>query len=71
MVIELKEHFTYKKLIRFTIPSVLMVIFTSIYSIVDGLFVANFAGETPFAALNFVWPFVMFSGLCSVSAAVR
>lgn len=62
MVIELKEHFTYKKLIRFTIPSVLMVIFTSIYSIVDGLFVANFAGETPFAALNFVWPFVMFFG---------
>ena len=62
MVIELKEHFTYKKLIRFTVPSVLMVILTSVYSIVDGFFVANFAGKTPFAALNFVWPFIMFFG---------
>jgi len=59
MVIQLSDHFTYGKLLRFTVPSVIMVIFTSIYSVIDGLFVANFAGATPFAAVNIVWPFIM------------
>ena len=59
MAIQLSDHFTYGKLLRFTIPSVIMVIFTSIYSVIDGLFVANFAGATPFAAVNIVWPFIM------------
>lgn len=59
MAIQLSDHFTYEKLLRFTLPSVVMVIFTSIYSVIDGLFVANFAGATPFAALNIVWPFIM------------
>jgi len=62
MNIELKEHFTYLKLARFTTPSILAMIFISVYSIVDGFFVANFAGTTPFAALNIVWPFVMILG---------
>lgn len=59
MAIQLSDHFTYGKLLRFTVPSVIMVIFTSIYSVIDGLFVANFAGATPFAAVNIVWPFIM------------
>jgi putative MATE family efflux protein len=59
MAIQLSDHFTYGRLLRFTIPSMIMVIFTSIYSVIDGLFVANFAGATPFAAVNIVWPFIM------------
>ena len=59
MKIELSEHFTYGKLLRFSAPSIFMMIFTSIYWIVDGLFIANFAGVTSFAAINLVWPFVM------------
>lgn len=52
MQIQLSEHFTYKKLLRFTLPTIAMMIVTSIYSIVDGFFVSNFAGKTPFAAIN-------------------
>lgn len=59
MRIQLSEHFTYKKLIRFVLPSVIMMIFTSIYSVVDGLFVSNFVGKTPFAALNLIYPLLM------------
>ena len=59
MHIQLSDHFTYKKLLRFTAPSIMMMIFTSIYSVVDGLFVSNFVGKTPFAALNFIFPFIM------------
>lgn len=62
MPIRLSDHFTYGKLLRFTVPSMIMVIFTSIYSVIDGLFVANFVGETPFAAVNIVWPFIMIIG---------
>ena len=62
MPIQLSEHFTYGKLLRFTLPSVFMVIFTSIYSVIDGLFVAQFVGETPFAAVNIIWPFIMILG---------
>ncbi len=59
MEIKLSEHFTFVKLLRFTAPSILMMIFTSLYSIVDGFFVANYAGATPFAAVNIVFPFLM------------
>lgn len=59
MEIKLSEHFTFAKLLRFTAPSVLMMIFTSVYSIVDGLFVSNYVGATPFAAINIVFPFLM------------
>ena len=57
--IKLSDHFTYGKLIRFTLPSIAMMIFTSIYGVVDGIFVSNFAGATPFAAINLVMPFLM------------
>lgn len=59
MRIRLSDHFGYKKLIRFTLPSVVMMIFTSIYSVVDGFFVSNYAGKTPFAALNLIYPLLM------------
>ncbi len=62
MNIQLSEHFTYKKLIRFTLPSILMMIFTSIYGVVDGFFVSNFAGKTEFAAVNFIMPYLMILG---------
>ena len=47
---------------RFTLPSILMMIFTSVYSIVDGFFVSNFVGKTPFAAVNFIMPLLMILG---------
>lgn len=59
MKIQLSDHFTYGKLIRFSMPSIIMMIFTSIYSVVDGLFVSNFAGKIPFAAINLIWPYIM------------
>ncbi len=57
--IHLSEHFTYKKLLRFVLSSILMMIFTSIYSVVDGLFVSNFVGTTAFAAVNLIYPLTM------------
>ena len=62
MTIQLSEHFTYKKIFRFALPSIVMMVFTSIYGIVDGTFVSNFVGKTPFAAVNLVWPFLMILG---------
>jgi putative MATE family efflux protein len=62
MSIQLSDHFTYKKLLRFTLPSIAMMIFTSIYGVVDGFFVSNFVGKTPFAAVNFIMPFLMILG---------
>ncbi|MCI8581413.1 MAG: MATE family efflux transporter [Dorea sp.] len=59
MRIKLSDHFTYKKLIRFVLPSIIMMIFTSIYGVVDGLFVSNFVGKTAFAAINLIMPFLM------------
>ncbi|MGN0593389.1 MAG: MATE family efflux transporter, partial [Ruminococcus sp.] len=56
------EHFTLKKLLRFTLPSIVMMIFTSVYGVVDGFFVSNFVGKTPFAAVNFIMPFLMILG---------
>ena len=60
--IQLSDHFTYGKLLRFTLPSIVMMVFTSIYSVVDGFFISNFAGKTAFAALNLIWPFLMILG---------
>lgn len=62
MKIQLSDHFTYQKLLRFVFPTIIMMIFTSIYGVIDGLFVSNFVGKTPFAALNLVMPFVMILG---------
>lgn len=62
MRIQLSDHFSYGRLIRFTLPSILMMIFTSIYSVVDGLFVSNFVGKTPFAAINLIMPILIMLG---------
>lgn len=59
MKIQLSEHFTYKKLLQFVFPSIIMMIFTSIYSVVDGLFISNFVGKSAFAAVNLIMPFLM------------
>ena len=60
--IRLSDHFTFSKLLRFTLPSIVMMVFTSIYGVVDGLFVSNFVGKTAFASVNLVMPFVMILG---------
>ena len=57
--IQLSDHFTYGRLLRFTLPSIGMMIFTSIYGVVDGFFVSNFAGKTAFAAINLIMPLLM------------
>ena len=59
---ELSGHFNLKRLLSFTFPSVIMLIFTSVYGIVDGYFVSNYAGKTPFAAVNFIMPVLMILG---------
>ena len=59
MTVSLSDHFSYQKLLRFVAPSILMMIVTSIYSIVDGFFVSNFVGKNPFAALNLIFPVIM------------
>ena len=62
MTIQLSAHFTFPRLLRFTLPSIAMMIFTSIYGVVDGIFVSNFAGKTAFAAVNLIMPYVMVFG---------
>ena len=62
MNIQLSEHFTYRKLLRFTLPSMVMMVFTSIYGVVDGVFVSNFVGSASFAAVNLIMPFLMILG---------
>ncbi len=62
MEIKLSSHFSYKKLLRFTLPSIVMMVFTSIYGVVDGFFVSNFVGKTSFAAVNFIFPLIMILG---------
>ncbi len=57
--IQLSDHFTYGRLLRFTLPSIGMMIFTSIYGVVDGFFISNYAGKTPFSAINLIYPFLM------------
>lgn len=61
-MIQLSDHFTVGRLLRFTLPSMVMLVFTSIYSVVDGFFVSNFAGKAPFTAVNFIMPFLMILG---------
>ncbi len=62
MNIQLSDHFNYKKLLRFALPSIIMMVVGSLYSVVDGLFVSNFVGKTPFASINLIMPFLMISG---------
>ena len=62
MKISLSEHFDYKKLIKFTIPTIIMMIFTSIYGVVDGIFVSNIVGSDAFASVNLIMPFIMILG---------
>lgn len=62
MQIQLSDHFNYGKLLRFTLPTIVMMIFTSIYSVVDGFFISNFVGLTPFAAINLIMPFTQILG---------
>lgn len=62
MTIQLSDHFTLKRLFRFVLPSIVMMIFTSIYSVVDGFFVSNFVGKTPFAAVNLIMPVLQILG---------
>ena len=58
MKIQLSDHFTYPKLIRYALPSIIMTMFISLYGIMDGLFISNFADKTSFAAISFILPFV-------------
>lgn len=61
-VIQLSDHFTLGRLFRFCLPSIVMMVFTSIYGVVDGYFVSNYVGKTPFAAVNLIMPFLMILG---------
>lgn len=62
MKIQLSDHFTYPKLLRYTLPSIVMMVFTSIYGVVDGFFVSNYVGKTPFTAVNFIYPVLIIMG---------
>ena len=62
MKIQLSDHFTYRRLLSFVFPSIVMMIFTSVYGVVDGLFVSNFVGKTSFAAVNLIFPVLMAVG---------
>ena len=61
-MIQLSDHFNYKKLLRFTLPSIIMLVFTSIYGVVDGFFVSNYVGKVSFTAVNFIMPVLMILG---------
>lgn len=61
-MIKLSDHFSFSRLIKFVLPTIVMMIFTSIYSVVDGFFVSNFAGKTSFAAINLIMPVLMIIG---------
>jgi putative MATE family efflux protein len=63
MAIQLSDHFTYSRLLRFSLPTIMMIIFTSIYGMVDGFFISNYVGKTPFAAINLIYPFLMILGV--------
>ena len=60
--IRLSDHFTYGRILRFALPSMVMFVFTSIYTVVDGFFISNYAGKEPFAAVNLIMPFLMILG---------
>lgn len=70
MAIRLSDHFTYRKLLLFSLPSILMMIFTSIYGVVDGYFVSNFVGKAPFAAVNLIIPFFIILGAAGTMLGV-
>ena len=61
-MIKLSEHFNFKKLLKFTLPSIIMLVFTSIYGVADGFFVSNFVGKGAFTAVNFIMPYLMILG---------
>ena len=63
MKTQISDHFNFKKLMQFTIPSIIMMIFSSIYNVVDGYFVSNYTGKTQFAAVNLVMPFLLMMGV--------
>jgi len=71
MKIQISDSFNYKKLIRFILPSIFMMTVTSIYGVIDGLFVSNFVGKTPFAAINLIMPFPMILGGMGFSGGVH
>ena len=62
MRIQLSEHFTFKKLLIFVLPSIIMMVSVSVYSVVDGLFVSNFAGKEAVAAINLIFPLIIVTG---------
>lgn len=62
MRVQLSDHFTYKRLFRFVVPSIFMMVFVSIYGVIDGLFISNFVGKTPFAAVNLIMPVLLILG---------
>lgn len=62
MTIQLSDRFTFVKLLRFTIPTIIMLIFTSVYNVVDGFFVSNYVGKTSFSAVNFIISFLLILG---------
>lgn len=72
-MIQLSDHFNYTRLLKFTAPSIIMLIFTSIYGVVDGFFVSNFVGKTAFTAVNFIMPVLMILGCvgCSNNDFIR
>lgn len=70
MNIQLSEHFGYRKLLRFTLPSIVMMVFTSIYGVVDGVFVSNYVGAESFAAVNLIMPFLMILGAVGIMSVV-
>ena len=61
-MIQLSDHFNYKRLLQFTYPTIVMLIISSVYGVVDGYFVSNFVGKTPFTAINFIMPFLLILG---------
>ena len=61
-IIQLSDHFNFQRLLGFTFPSIIMMVFTSIYGVVDGFFVSNYVGKTPFAAVNFIMPLLIILG---------
>lgn len=61
-IIQLSDHFTFKRLLRFTFPAIIMMVFTSLYTMVDGFFVSNFVGKTAFAAVNYIMPILLILG---------
>ena len=63
MAIQLSDHFTFRRLLRFSLPTIMMIIFTSVYGMVDGFFISNYVGKTPFAAINLIYPFLMILGV--------